>query len=355
MNAFPDPFTPYFSTVSPGWAQSMSNTSQELYAFLFFIQLCILGGQAALSKDSVVEFIGKFASKVILGSVIIAALANANVIFPELVSIIAGFGNTTANNAPAQLPAACVQNRRWTCVPPTPAHAGDVEGIFLGWGVAYFLAADGSRIADAVEASASGFDVGIPFPPDPGDGATGPEISGLPAAFLNGHAQFQIVCEGLGMICVLSAGLIYMTYILLNFEAQIVLAIGCFTLAGYGWKFTEQYSKAFPTYCFTIATKFFAFYFVVSAVYIMAAHQNDLSNNGGVAAMIAGMVAAAAVPFGAGAIVLLFGTSSAPVVAIISSILVASVPQLAASMTKGGSALSAMGGLSSAMGHFKKH
>jgi hypothetical protein len=145
-----------------------------------------------------------------------------------------------------------------------------------------------------------------------------------------------------------------MTYILLNFEAQIVLAIGCFTLAGYGWKFTEAYSKAFPTYCFTIATKFFAFYFVVAAVDLVAKHQNDPSNNGGIATMLASMVVAAVVPFGAGAIVLLFGTSNAPMVAIISSILVASVPQMAASMTKGGSALSAMGGLSSAVGHFKK-
>jgi hypothetical protein len=350
MNAFPDPFTPYFSSVAPSWGQLMSNSSQELYAFLFFIQLCILGGQAVMSKDSVVEFIGKFASKVIVGSVIIAALANANIIFPRIISIVAGFGNTVTSNAPAQLPAACIQKQRWTCVPPAPAHSGDVETIFLGWAVGYFLAADASRIADAIEASASGFDVGIPFPPDPGNGATGPEISGLPAAFLNGHAQFQIVCEGLGMICVLSAGLIYMTYILLNFEAQIVLAIGVFTLAGYGWSFTEQYSKAFPTYCFTIATKFFAFYFIVAAVYIMANNQDTPAGIGG---LIAGLAGGAIVPFGAGAIVILFATSAAPVVAIISSILIASVPQLAASMTKGGSALSAMGGLSSAMGHFK--
>ena len=107
-------------------------------------------------------------------------------------------------------------------------------------------------------------------------------------------------------------------------------------------------------YCFTIATKFFAFYFVVAAVDLVAKHQNDPSNNGGIATMLASMVVAAVVPFGAGAIVLLFGTSNAPMVAIISSILVASVPQMAASMTKGGSALSAMGGLSSAVGHFKK-
>ena len=353
IGGFPDPFAnPFdslFASTAPAWGQAISSESQHLYAFIFVLELIVLGVQAVFFKDSVIEYIKSFASKVLIGSLVIAALANANVIFPQAVSIIAGIGNSVAASGPSgsgtppQAQTNCVNNNQWTCPPPPPTQSSSVEQTFLIWAVMYFTAADASRIADSIEGIASGIMEGTPFPPDPGNG---PSPEGLPAAFIMGHDEFQLACMGLGMICVMAAALVFLTYILLSFECQIVLAIGMFTLAGYGFKFTEPYAKAFPTYCFTIATKFFAFYLIVAIVQI-------LLNGVNIYAMLAGLVGGAVVPFGLAAIMLLLGTSTAPIVAVISSILIASVPQMAASMTQGGSALNAMSGLGSALGYFK--
>jgi hypothetical protein len=263
-------------------------------------------------------------------------IANANYIFPQAVSVFAATANAVIGGSPAaassQVSPACVQHMRWTCVPPKATT--DPEGTFLAWAMLYFVAADASRVADSAEAIASGIMFGIPFPPDPGDGDPG-----ISTTFLMGHGQFQLVCFGLGMLCVMSAATIFLTYILLTFEMQIVLAIGVISMAGYGTRFTQSMSAAFPKYCVTIGTKFFAYYFVVAAVQVLVNNFNG--NVVGTAGLLAGLIGGALVPFGALAVVLVFATSSAPVIAIISAILIAAIPNFASSLTQGGAALNA--------------
>jgi len=335
----PDPFSPAFTASSNTWGASMVNTSRDLFLFLFFLELIVLGVQALYFKDSVFEYIKMFAGKVLVGSFVILTLANANTIFPEVVSLIAGTGNSVATGAVPVTTAACESHQRWSCVPPSSGST--VEGIFVGWAIAYFTAADLSRVGDSALSVATGILIGTPFPPDPGNGP-----AGLPMAFIMGHGQFQLVCFALGMMCIMSAGTVYFTYVLLTFETQIVLAIGVFTLAGYGWRFTQQFATAFPKYCVTIGAKFFAYYFVVAIV-------QGLLSNVSIGGMLAGLIGGAMVPFGFGAVILLLSTSSAPIVAIISGILIVAIPQIAGSLTSGGSALSAMGGLGQIAGGFK--
>jgi hypothetical protein len=352
MPGFPDivqgDITGPVSQYGPTWAASLGQTSRSLFLLLFLIQITILGVQAVFFKGSILEYIRDFASKVIIGCAVMAALANAPLIFPWLVSTIAGIGGTVALNIPSPSPAACAAKLVWQCMPAAPPAALDPESTLLTWGMIYFGAGDLSRIADSIFAAAISWTIGTPFPPEPGAGA---DTYGI--LIVMAHEQFQIACFALGMICVTSAALIYLTYVLLVFETQFVMAIGCFTLAGYGFKFTETYAKAFPKYCFTVGTKFFAFYFIVAIVaqLLQTASSSFMGSSGGI---FLSTQAAAAIPFGAGALLVLMATSPAPIIAMICSILIAAVPQFAASLTSGGSALSAMGGLGSITGQFQK-
>jgi len=133
----------------------------------------------------------------------------------------------------------------------------------------------------------------------------------------------------------------------LTFELQLVLAIGVISMAGYGTRFTQSMSAAFPKYCVTIGTKFFAYYFVVAVVQVMV-------SNTSIVGLLGGLIGGALVPFGALAVVLVFATSSAPVIAIVSSILIMAIPGFAASLTQGGAAMAAGDGLKSVTGQFAK-
>jgi hypothetical protein len=341
MGAFPNPFD--YSSVA-GWSTQLNLLTQHLFGALFTLELVILGVQALFFKDSVYEYFKMFAGKILLATVVLAVIANANLIFPQAVSIFAATaqgvigGNGGSTTTPTSQ--ACQQQMRWTCVPPQSTK--DPEETFLAWAMFYFIAADASRVVDSAEAIASGIMFGIPFPPDPGDGDPG-----ISTTFLMGHGQFQIVCFGLGMLCVLSAGGIFLTYILLTFELQLVLAIGVISMAGYGTRFTQSMSAAFPKYCVTIGTKFFAYYFVVAVVQVMV-------SNTSIVGLLGGLIGGALVPFGALAVVLVFATSSAPVIAIVSSILIMAIPGFAASLTQGGAAMAAGDGLKSVTGQFAK-
>jgi hypothetical protein len=345
MGAFPNPFD--YSSAA-GWSSQLELLTQHLFGALFILELVILGVQALFFKDSVYEYFKMFAGKILLATVVLAVIANANLIFPQAVSIFAATANAVIGGnggggtpPPSQ---ACVQHMRWTCVPPSASN--NPEGTFLEWAMFYFIAADASRVADSAEGIASGIMFGIPFPPDPGDGDPG-----ISTTFLMGHGQFQIVCFGLGMLCVISAATIFLTYVLLTFEMQIILAIGVITMAGYGTRFTQSMSAAFPKYCVTIGTKFFAYYFVVAAVQVMVSNvSNSFSGTGG---LLGGLIGGALVPFGALAIALVFASSTVPIIAVVSAILVAAIPGFAGSLTQGGAALSAGDGLKSTVSQFK--
>jgi hypothetical protein len=211
----------------------------------------------------------------------------------------------------------------------------------LGWAVTYFVAGNVSLITDGVLSIASGILFGIPFPPDPGNGD-----AGLPMAFMLGHGQFQIACFGLGMLCITAALGVTLTYYLLMFETQVVLALGVFALAGHGLRFTKQYADAFPKYAFTIGAKFFAYYFVVAICTQLTASVNY----GG---MLASLIGSATIPFGFGAIILLMATTTAPIVTIVCAVTIAAIPQFAGSLTQGGSALGAGAAMSQVMGQMK--
>jgi hypothetical protein len=353
MNFFgiPDPFNLAYQSTATGWGTAMSAITQRLYLSLLILEVIILGVQSLFFKDSVLEYIKNFASKVMLATLAIAVIANANVIFPQAISIVtataAQVTGVPAVQANAQASASCQQGMRWTCVPPGPPGSGDVEGTMIQWAAYYFIAADLSRVADSAEGIVSSIMFGIPFPPDPGNGDPGISI-----AFIMGHGQFQLFCFAMGMLCLLSAAGVYLTYVLLTFETQVVMAIGIIVMAGFGSRFTQQFAKAFPKYCMTIGTKFFAYYFVVAVVQQLL----DSVNNSftGQAGFLAGLITGAIVPFGAGAIVLVVASSPAPILSMISAVLIAAIPGFAASLTTGQSAMSASAASGQIAGSFSK-
>jgi hypothetical protein len=334
-NLFPDPF----NTVSP-WSQEMMNVSHGLFLFLFFLELCVLGVQSMYFKDSVFEYIKMFAGKVFIGSVVVALLANSNLIFPTIVGMFVNVSQTISSGGTPPPPvSSCLNNEAFTCV-AAPSNS-DIVVTMLGWAVTYFIAANVSIIADGVLSIASGILFGIPFPPDPGNGD-----AGLPMAFMLGHGQFQLVCFGLGMLCILAALGVTLTYYLLMFETQVILVLGVFTLAGHGLRFTKQYADAFPKYCFTIGAKFFAYYFVVAICTQLTASVNY-------GQMLAALIGNAMIPFGLGAIILLMATTTAPIVTIICAVAISAIPQFAGSLTQGGSALGGASALGQVMGQMK--
>jgi hypothetical protein len=72
------------------------------------------------------------------------------------------------------------------------------------------------------------------------------------------------------------------------------------------------------------------------------------------AQMLGGLMLGALAPFGFGAVVILMVTTPAPIVAIISGIMVAAIPQFAGSLTSGGSALTTAGAYSTIGQGFSK-
>jgi TrbL/VirB6 plasmid conjugal transfer protein len=305
-----------FGTTTCGWFQSLQGMARTVYIALFTIELMIVAAQGALYKDNIAEFLQTFAFKIIMAAVFLAIIGNAQYIFPAIVQTFIKVAVCTTNT------------NNGGCNGPTPDYTAPIADM-LGYAAMYFLAADISRGVDSAEAAASGivvFGTGVP---------------GLSGAFLAGHENFQMFCIALGMTCVMSAAGLLLTFLLLTFETQIVMAIGVIFLAFQGSRFTAQFSQGYFSYAINVGTKFFVFYFMVA---ILGGILDP--NAGSIGASIAGLAAGAAIPFGAGSIALVALTSPIPVICLITSVLVAAIPNFAGSLLQGTSALSA----SAAMG-----
>jgi TrbL/VirB6 plasmid conjugal transfer protein len=303
-----------FGTTTCGWFQSLQGMARTVYIALFTIELMIVAAQGALYKDNIAEFLQTFAFKIIMAAVFLAIIGNAQYIFPVIIQTFVKVAICTTNNG--------------NCNNAAPDYTQPI-GDMLGYAAMYFLAADISRGVDSAEAAASGivvFGTGVP---------------GLSGAFLAGHENFQMFCIALGMTCVMSAAGLLLTFLLLTFETQIVMAIGVIFLAFQGSRFTAQFSQGYFSYAINVGTKFFVFYFMVA---ILGGILDP--NAGSIGASIAGLAAGAAIPFGAGSIALVALTSPIPVICLITSVLVAAIPNFAGSLLQGTSALSA----SAAMG-----
>jgi hypothetical protein len=288
--------------------------ARTVYIALFTIELMIVAAQGALYKDNIAEFLQTFAFKIIMAAVFLAIIGNAQYIFPAIIQTFVKVAVCTTNNN--------------NCNGAAPDYTQPITDMMLYAGM-YFIAADISRGVDSAEAAASGivvFGTGVP---------------GLSGAFLAGHENFQMFCIALGMTCVMSAAGLLLTFLLLTFETQIVMAIGVIFLAFQGSRFTAQFSQGYFSYAINVGTKFFVFYFMVA---ILGGILNP--GAGSIAASIGGLAAGAAIPFGAGSIALVALTSPIPIICLITSVLVAAIPNFAGSLLQGTSALSA----SAAMG-----
>jgi hypothetical protein len=313
-----------FAQLGTGWFTTLQGMAARLYGALFTLEVIVVCVQGALYKDNVAEFFQGFAFKILTATVMLAVIGNAGVIFPAIV----GMFQTTAaqvTGLTTHSTNVCFQNTsNAACTAQTIANPIDLETHMLLWSLQYFIAADASRAADSAESAIAGivvFGTGVP---------------GLSTAFLMGHENFSLFCIAMGMTCVMSAAGILLTYVLLTFETQIVMMIGVIYLAFQGSRYTAQFSQGYMSYCINIGTKFFVFYFMVSILgQMLDAGDSSLG------ASIASLVAGAVIPFGAGSIVLVAASSPIPVICVITSILVAAIPNFASSLLSGGSALSA--------------
>jgi len=304
------PSSMFTNLANAGWMTTLKGMAHTIYIGLFTVELVVIGVQGVMYKDNVYEFLQGFAFKVLVASLFLTIIGNADTIFPLIVS---GFQQVALNT--------------------TGGTAGNPDGLelhLLGYSVQYFLAADISRAADSAEAAAAGivvFGTGLP---------------GLSTAFLMGHENFALFCIALGMTCVMSAAGILLTYLLLTFETQIIMVIGVIFLAFQGSRFTAQFAQGYMSYCINIGTKFFVFYFMVAIL-------NQVMDNAdsSLGASIASLAAGAAIPFGAGSIAIVALSSPIPVIAVIVSILVAAIPNFAGSLLSGASALNAQNAMQS--------
>jgi len=321
--------TAVFAQLGTGWFTTLQGMAARLYGALFTLEVIVVCIQGALYKDNVAEFFQGFAFKILTATVMLAVIGNAGVIFPAIVGM---FQTTAAQVTGLQTHSTNVcfgaNTGNAACTAQTIANPTALETHMLLWSAQYFIAADASRAADSAESAIAGivvFGTGVP---------------GLSTAFLMGHENFSLFCIALGMTCVMSAAGILLTYVLLTFETQIVMMIGVIYLAFQGSRYTAQFSQGYMSYCINIGTKFFVFYFMVSILGTML-DNGDQS----LGASIASLVAGAVIPFGAGSIVLVALSSPIPVICIITSILVAAIPNFAGSLLQGSSALSASAAL----------
>ncbi len=311
------------------WFSTLQGMARDLYIGLFTIELIVVGVQGLLHKDNIAEFFQTFVFKVVMATAMIAVIGNAGNIFPTVVSLFKQTATQTINDTCSGPKAP--QN----CQTVGDSNPSGLESTFLGWAAAYFLAADVSRAADSAESSAAGivvFGTGLP---------------GLSSAFLLGHENFELFCMALGMLCVVAAGGVLLTYLLLTFECQIIMMIGVFFLAFQGSRFTAQFAQGYMSYCVNIGVKFFVYFFIIAILKVVTS-----DGDGSLAGFLGGLAAGAAIPFGAGSIALVAASSPIPIISVISSILVAAIPNFAGSLLSGSSALSAgaaMGQLTNAL------
>jgi hypothetical protein len=297
------------------WFTTLQGMATTVYVALFTVELCMVGFQGALYKDNIAEFFQTFGFKVIMAAVFLAIIGNAQYIFPGVVHMFCDVATGTING---------VGSSSGGCSEGAATGMPDLESTMFKWAWAFFVAADASKIADTAGAAATGW---IAF---------GTGVPGISAAFLMGHENFQLFCLALGMTCVMAAAGIYLTFLLLTFEVQIVMAIGVIYLAFQGSRFTAQFAQGYMSYAVNVGTKFFAFYFMVV---ILDSIAKNADNSFGTT--IGGLTGGALMPFGAGSILLVAATSPIPMIAIIISVLVAAIPNFAGSLLQGSSALSA--------------
>jgi hypothetical protein len=170
--------------------------------------------------------------------------------------------------------------------------------------------------------------------------AFGTGFPGLSSAFLMGHENFALFCIALGMTCVMSAAGIFLTFMLLTFETQIVMSIGVFFLAFQGSRYTAQYSQGYISYAINIGAKFFVFYFMVAVLGTVIG-----VGNASLPASLLSLAAGAVIPFGAGSIALVALSSPMPIICVVVSVLVAAIPNFVGSILSGSSALNAQNAL----------
>jgi hypothetical protein len=327
--------TALFTTMGMGWFQQLQGMAARLYGGLFTIEVIVVCVQGALYKDNIAEFFQGFAFKILMATVMLAVIGNAGTIFPAVVGMfettaaqVTGNTGSTGNVCFQNSNPAADQTSSAQCTANTISNPTGLEANMLGWAAMYFVAADVSRAADSAEGAIAGivvFGTGVP---------------GLSTAFLMGHENFSLFCIAMGMTCVMSAAGLLLTYVLLTFETQVIMSIGVIFLAFQGSRFTAQFSQGYMSYCINIGTKFFVFYFMVS---ILGAMMQQ--GNAALGASIAGLIAGAAIPFGAGSIALVAASSPIPIICVISSVLIAAIPNFASSLLSGGSALSASAAL----------
>jgi hypothetical protein len=329
--------TALFTSMGMGWFQQLQGMAARLYGGLFTIEVIVVCVQGALYKDNIAEFFQGFAFKILTATVMLAIIGNAGTIFPAVVGMfettaaqVTGNTGSSGNVCFQNANPAADQTSSAQCTANTISNPTGLELNMLGWAAMYFVAADVSRAADSAEGAIAGivvFGTGVP---------------GLSTAFLMGHENFSLFCIAMGMTCVMSAAGLLLTYVLLTFETQVIMSIGVIFLAFQGSRFTAQFSQGYMSYCINIGTKFFVFYFMVS---ILGAMMQQ--GNAALGASIAGLIAGAAIPFGAGSIALVAASSPIPIICVITSVLIAAIPNFASSLLSGASALSASSALQS--------
>jgi hypothetical protein len=328
------------SSSSAQWQDVMWRITLKLYISLFTLELIVMAAQAMIFKNSIVDYFKMFSSKVMIALAFGWGVTNANMIegwvingFSHTAQWVTGCSQQGGCNGATQsetIASACNANLKYQCPPPTPPNP-DIEATFILWGCLYFMAADVSRLGDSAENIAIGWDWGLPFPPDPGNG-----VPGVAQAFLAGHKEFQLLCMAIGITCFAAAMSIWLTYQLLNFEMMIVCTLGLVFTAFQASKYTKPFSAGFPKYVFNTGVKFFVYYFVVA---IISGWLNAINEEAPLT--ILSLVGGAVVPFGALAAVLLFGTTPAPMIAVVSAFMVQAIPGFAGSLLQGQGATSA--------------
>jgi len=281
-----------------GWFATAQGWAQRTYGLLLVIELTILGIQGVLFRENLAEFMATFGFKIFVAGFFMWLIANADPFFHGIVN---GF-----SSAGQQL-------------------GTDSSGMTA-------VMAEGLASAGLLFGAASvghGIDTSMSFFPNLyfGTGATG-----YGDAASSGHALFDMVVSGIGMMTVFSMAGILIQYAMITIESYIVMSAGVLFLGFSGTRFTMPFSQGYLSYSVNVGVKLFTFYLMLGAV--QGLMPNALIFSGAT-------LAAAAIPMGYGSLIALLPAAIAGFSLLLVATLLYAVPNFAGSFLSGTSSLSA--------------
>jgi type IV secretion system protein TrbL len=264
--AFSLPFFDPASTVAgnyPNWATIAQGYARNIYLFLLVFEIIAIAITTLLFRENLGEFFASVGFKILLGSVFFWFIANGPDLAMKVKEWFTGAG-TTFGGMDATIP---------------------VSGFLLAASM-YFASAD---LANGVQSFWTTLWSTPPLCVFGGYPTWCPVGNIANAA--STHSAFILISQGLGLMLALAAVAILLQFYIVTIESYLVMSVGIIMIGFAGSRWTFPFSQGYFSYMIGVGVKLMVTYIVLGVA------GNALVPT--LASAEAGLLAAAALPYGA--------------------------------------------------------